>query len=203
MDYIYILLNVSFVLMLLYIIGKSIISILKLDSKIPIGILGFLVWLACLSVLTQILKVENISSDSLYFSYIVTTVFLILISIKYINFKINIVDIAYIFVYITIMVYLSIRYTLGEQLGDNVYLFTLVTKNIDTTLLNNFYYGTGLISDSAIISTAKENLTFYHFNSFILYYFYKIKEMFNSDYIPAYLLNMWLIIFYSISSHQH
>lgn len=184
------------------IIGDFFINTFHFNTAFPKVLFGFLAWIACLFVLSKFLKIENISSYNMYSKFILTTVLLILISIKYINFKLYIVDIVYIFVFITIMVYLSIRYTLGEQLGDNVYLFTLVTKNIDTLLLNNFNYGTGLVSDSVIISTSKENLTFYHFYSFILYYFYKIKEIFNSDYVPAYLLNMWVnnLLFYFFSS---
>lgn len=57
----------------------------------------------------------------------------------------------------------SIRYTLGEQMGDNVYVFIQVMKNINTNILNNFDFNNGLSYDYVFINPTKSFISFYHF----------------------------------------
>lgn len=202
MGYLSIIFLVLIIVLVSNIIGNFIIKIFKLSNLISTELLGFLIWLSVLFIISQFLNLVNISSEQLFLVFIIVSIFLIIISIRFLRFNYSLWDFSIIMVYTLFLIFLSTRYTLGEQLGDNVFLFNLVSKNINTSLLNNFDFSTGLVLENAAVSNAKDALTFFHFNSFILHYFYKIKEIFSSEYIPAYVLNMWVnnILFYFFSS---
>lgn len=202
MEFLSIIFLVLIVVLVSNIIGNFILKIFKLSNLIPTELLGFLIWLSVLFIVSQFLNLGNISSDRLFLIFLIVTIILIIISIRFIRFNYKLQDIGIILVYTFILLFMSTRYTLGEQLGDNVFLLTLVSKNINTPLLNNFDLVSGYVFDSVAGITAKDALTFFHFNSFILHYFYKLKDIFSSEYIPAYVLNMWVnnILFYFFSS---
>lgn len=202
MEYISIISLFLIIILISNIIGNLVTKFFKLSNLIPTELLGFLIWLSILFIASQFINLGNISSSKLFLVFLIITIVLIISGIRFIKFNYSLIDLGIIVAYTIILIFLSTRYTLGEQLGDSSLLFTLVTKNIDTTLLNNFDFGTGYVYENVFVDTGKDALTFFHFNSFILHYFYKIKEMFNSNYIPAYVLNMWVnnILFYFFSS---
>lgn len=184
------------------IIGNYVLKKFNLNDLIPSEILGFLTWLSILFIISQFLDLDSISSYWLFQIFLIVTTILVLVCFRSFHFSYNLKEVGIIVTYTLLLVILSTRYTLGEQLGDNVFLFTLVSKNINTPLLNNFDLVSGYVFEGVAGSAAKDALTFFHFNSFVLHYFYKIKEMFSSEYIPAYLLYMWVnnILFYFFSS---
>lgn len=202
MIYISIILLFIIIVLVTNSLGNLTIKIFNLSNLIPTELLGFLMWLFSLILISQFLNLGNISSDKIFRFFLITTIILILLSIKYIKFNYNLKDMLLIFIYSMFLISISARYTLGEQLGDSSFLFTLVSKNVSTFLLNNFEPMSGLDYGIVAGSAAKDALTFFHFNSFILHYLYKIKNIFNSEYIPAYVLNMWVnnLLFYFFSS---
>lgn len=202
MEYISIISIFLVILLISNIIGNFVIKYLKLSNLLPVELLGFLFWLSILFITSLFINMKNISSSKLFLIFLIISIILILLSIRYIKFNYSLFDICIIITYTIILIFLSSRYTLGEQMGDNIFLFTFVTKNINTPLLNNFEYGSGFVFGNLSITTDKDAQIFYYFMSFILHYFYKIKDVFNSNYIPAYVLNMWVsnILFYIFSS---
>lgn len=202
MEYISIISLFLIIVLISNIIGNLVIKCFKLSNLIPTELLGFLIWLSVLFITSQFINMGNISSSQLFLIFLVITFLLFIFGLRFIKFNYSLIELGIIFAYTMILIFLSARYTMGEQLGDNVFLFTFVTKNIDASLLNNFEYGSGYFFGDISISTDKDAQIFYYFTSFILHYFYKIKNLFNSDYIPAYVLNMWVnnILFYFLSS---
>jgi len=202
MEYFSILFLFILIVFISNIIGNFISKQFRLSNLLPLELFGFLVWLSTLFLISQFINLGDISSAKLFNIFLIASLILIILSIKSIYFNYSKFEMFLVFTYIFILICLSLKYTLGEQMGDNIFLFNLVSKNIDTNLLNNFNYSNGLVSENVIVSTAKENLTFFHFNSFILHFFYIIKNFFNTDYIPAYVLNMWVnnLLFYFFSS---
>lgn len=202
MVYVSSILLFAIILIISNIIGNFITKYLNLSRILPLELIGFLILISVLFIVSQFLNLGNISSNQLFLIFLIVTIILIIISIRFIRFNYSLQDIGIISAYTLFLIFMSARYTLGEQLGDNVYLFSLVSKNINTSLLNNFDFSTGLVLENVAVSTAKDALTFFHFNSFILHYFYKLKDIFSSEYIPAYVLNMWVnnILFYFFSS---
>ena len=184
------------------IVGELTFRIFNLNNLIPKELLGFLIWLSILFVISNFINLDNISSEKLFQIFLLFTFVLIFIGFRFIRFNYELQEFGLILAYIMFLLFLSTRYTLGEQLGDSTFLFTLVTKNIDTSLLNNFDYNSGYVLDVAAGNTAKDTLTFFHFNAFILHYFYKTNVIFTSEYIPAYVLNMWVnnLLYYFFSS---
>lgn len=198
----YIFILFLIVVLISSIFGNSLKSFLCLNEFIPSSLLGFLIWISSFFIISQFIDMANISSNEIFKYFLITTLVIIALSTRGLRYKYNSFDLILTVFYVTIMVFLSTRLTLGEQLGDNIYLFNLVTKNIDTNIINNFDFGTGLVYSQSAIHTAKESLTFYHFNSFILHYFYKVKELFSDQYVPVYVINMWLnnVLFFYFSA---
>ena len=184
------------------VLGNFFVSLLKIRTSLSAELLGFFSWLGLLFIISRFFDLSTTSSSELFIWFLLATVVLFVFGVRTIKFTYNRFEWLFILIFVVVFVLLSMRYTLGEQMGDNVFLFNLVTKNIDTPLLNNFNYGTGLIHEEPVINTAKEYLTFYHLFSFILHYFYKLKSIVTEAYIPAYVLNMWVanLLFYYYSA---
>lgn len=189
---------VCLIIIISYAIGSFFAKMLKLDNSLPLTLLGYLLWLSILFISTQFVNINRISSDDLFYLFSIITILLFIASIRSIEFRVSYFEICIIVVYVIILVLLSTRYTLGEQLGDSTYLFTLVNKNINTPIMNNFDFGNGYVFDYSTVFVSRESLTFYHLNSFILSIFYKVKNVVIVDYVPSYVLNMWVnnILFY-------
>ena len=183
------------------IIGDFLVAKMKLETELGTTIIGFFVWLSALFIISQLVELSEISSTTLFGYFSVFTGLSIIIGLK--NFKLTYKrsELVFIILYILFFIFLSSRYTLGESLGDNVYLFNLVTKNINADIINNFDLNNGFTLVSAGVGSVKESLAFYHFFAFVLHYYYKIIDLFYKGLVPAYVLNMWLanLLFYTFS----
>ncbi len=115
---------------------------------------------------------------------------------------INWKKVLFMLVYVAFTVYLSSRYTLGEQMGDSIYLFNVVNKNIDIEVLNAFDLRTGLVDLSLTTSLTKSYISFYMIFASLYYYAEPIIAFFGIQYLPPYVLNMWVtnLIFYFFSA---
>lgn len=201
----YITLTITILTIIIYLVsfktGNLINKLTNLNIKKSKALLGFLTWLASLFITSQFLDLNYISSGQLFSNFLMITVILLIVSITTLSFDLNIKDTVIIFGFVSVFIYLSTLIRLGEQMGDNIFLFNLVTKNINADILNNFNYANGFIGLDNLISTQKESLTFYHFFSFILHYYYELASVFKYQHIPAYVLTMWIsnILFYTFS----
>lgn len=167
-----------------------------------IGFFGFSLIMGLLFVLSYPLTMLGVRSD-VYFNLILFVLFVItVIGLKKIKFKLKKSDLVVLIVLVLFYVLISIRYTLGEQMGDNVYVFIQVIKNINTSILNNFDLNNGLVFDYQLINPTKSFISFYHFFSFINYYIEKLSRLLHLSYIPAYVVTMWVsnILFYIFSA---
>ncbi len=180
--------------------GNLALKIMHLDDSFHPEPLGFAIWLSFLFIIDMIMIPYNPSSSQLFNTYLFLSLTLIIFGVKYFKITYSKKELVYLFLYVSIFVLISSRYTLGEELGDNTYLFNLVTRNVDATVLNNFDGWTGQIFDTAKISTYKESLSYYHFYSFVIHFLYKIPILAS---IPAYLFNYWissLLLYFSFAS---
>jgi len=167
-----------------------------------IGFFGFSLIMVLLFILSYPLTILGVGSD-VYFN-IVLFILLVtsIIGLRKLKFKPKKIDLLIMFALFLFYVLISVRYTLGEQMGDNVYVFMQVIKNINTTLLNNFDLNNGYVFDYQMINPTKSFISFYHFFSFINYYIEKLSSILHLSYIPAYVVTMWVsnILFYIFSA---
>ena len=181
--------------------GSLLSSSLDADHNL-IGFFGFSLIMVLLFILSYLLTILGVGSD-VYFN-IVLFILLVtaVIGLRKLKFKLKKIDLIIVFVLVVIYALISIRYTLGEQMGDNVYVFNQVIKNINTNLLNNFDMDIGYVFDYQKINPTKSFISFYHFFSFINYYIEKLSSVLHLSYIPAYVVTMWVtnILFYVFSA---
>ena len=96
----------------------------------------------------------------------------------------------------------SFRYTLGEQMGDSVYIFNIIDKNIITDTINALSTSSGMIGSDFEVNLIKSNIPYYFMFSSINYYLTSIVELFSFNYIPPYTITMWVsnLLFYFLSA---
>lgn len=167
-----------------------------------IGFFGFSLIMGLLFILSYPLTMLGVRSD-VYFNLVLFILLVItIIGLRKLKFKLKKSDLFIAFLLVLFYVLISIRYTLGEQMGDNVYVFIQVLKNINTSILNNFDLNNGLVFDYQLINPTKSFISFYHFFSFINYYIEKLSSLLHLSYIPAYVVTMWVsnILFYIFSA---
>ena len=103
--------------------------------------------------------------------------------------------------FILLIFALSIRYGLGEKLGDNYYLTNMVTMNVNTEYLNLSEYSTGLKMVEPGGPLSKIYLSWYHFFSMLIFMQQRVFEFLKLDFIPSYILFVYtgnfLFYFYS------
>lgn len=98
----------------------------------------------------------------------------------------------------------SFRYTLGEQMGDSVYIFNIIDKNIITDTINALSTSSGMIGSDFEVNLIKSNIPYYFMFSSINYYLTSIVELFSFNYIPPYTITMWVsnLLFYFLSADR-
>ena len=189
------------IILISHIIGNFINVYFKLDLKMFSSIIGYGVWISILFVFSQFAINDKTSSQELFVIFNLITLILIATGLFYIKLPKLSLDTLVIVAYILLMVIISTRYTMGEELGDNVFLINLVTKNIDADIVNNFNISTGIVYDSSAIGSSKEALTFYHFFAYIINLIESFNRRFNMTSLPYYLYYIWTasLTFYYLS----
>lgn len=201
MNYILILLLYIFICFVSQSFGRFIVRSLNINFDYFAIHIGFASWLATLFFVSQIVLRFNPSSQSLFLVFGILTVIILILSRHDLKIK-QITKIDFLSLGLMILfVLLSLRYTMGEQLGDNSFLISLVTKNINTPLINNFDIATGFEADVAIMTSQKDVLTFYHFYAFLLFGLSKVAQFFKITTLPMYVYYIWTasLFFYHLS----
>lgn len=96
----------------------------------------------------------------------------------------------------------SFRYTLGEQMGDSLYIFNIIDKNIISENINELNIHSGMVGSEFEIGLLKSNIPYYFMFSSINYYLTATVEYLGFSYIPPYTITMWVsnMLFYFMSS---
>lgn len=199
------ILLIVIVSMLLILITTSLGNIVSRKSNIYFfdAFFGFSILMMVFFIVTHIAVELNVDSSTYHKWIGVSFVFLSIISLFGIKkIKPHWPSLVFIAIYLLFAIYMSSRYTLGEQMGDNIYLFFVVNKNIDIPLLNAFDLNTGQASVAFDAGITKSYISFYTIFSSLYYYLLPIMNKIGIPYLPPYVLNMWVanLIFYYFSA---
>lgn len=178
-----------------------------IDNKVSFSFsdifVGFSLYMGVFFFITHY-AVNNQFSSVKYHEWIISTLWIItILSIfRFRLFRLNWIYLVMIFAYLYFAIKLSMRYTLGEQMGDSIYLFNIVNKNIDVPILNSFNNATGEISSEYSLSLNKSYVSFYFFFSTLYHQVSQWITNMRIEYLPPYVLNMWVsnILFYFFSA---
>lgn len=201
MSYLLILLFLFLIILTSNLIGGLVNVKLNLQLDNFKSVLGYGIWIATLYIFSILVINDNTSSRQLFISFSLITLIFIYLGRKFLIFKRAYIEYLVIFIYVAFMILFMLRSTMGEVLGDNVFLINLVTKNVNTAILNNFNIATGEVYYYPIISAQKDSLTYYHFFSYILFLINSITDNLSSKVIPNYLFFVWIssVFFYYLS----
>lgn len=193
---------VTVVVLLFSQIDGSILLSATVANNNLIGFFGFSIIVSLLFFISYPLSILGVESSVYYNIVLITLLIIGIIGIKTLKYDFKRSDISILFLLVLFYGLISIQYTLGEQMGDNVYIFIQVIKNINTNILNNFDLNNGYIFDYQMINPTKSFISFYHFFSFINYFINKLGSVLRLSYIPAYVITMWVsnILFYIFSA---
>lgn len=161
-------------------------------------IIGFMVLLGILFLFDYFLLISNIESRIIFSSFYF--IFFVFIFLGFNKFKLNKWVIFSYFIAFLILI-ISLRYGLGEKLGDNSYLTSMVTMNVNELHMNTTEFSNGFKYFKNVIGPYKAYLTWYHLYSSIIFAQQKIFSFFSFEFIPPYLLFIWVgnISFYIFS----
>lgn len=196
-----ILLVTVFILFISQIYGSLLSNSLGTNYDLN-GFFGFSLIMTFLFILSYPLTTLGIGSD-IYFNFaLIIFVITCIVGLTKLKQKLNKSHLIILIMLVVFYLLISLKYTLGEQMGDNVYVFIQVIKNINTSILNNFDYNNGFSYDYIFVNPTKSFISFYHLFSFINYYIVKLSALLHYNYIPAYVVTMWVsnLLYYIFSS---
>lgn len=184
-----------------YSIGKFFV----LKNNLSSFFMGFSLFIGLYSFLTRFMLEIGLQSQfflvcsSIFCSIIF--VISILIPVKYILFGSKKAFVIFILLVLFFIV-LSLRYTLGEEMGDVVYIFNVIQKPLVSDYLNTYNLNTGYISNDILYTGTKEGIGYYFFFSTLSFIVNSVSDVINIIYIPPYLITTWVanILFYIFSS---
>lgn len=182
------------------IVGRAIEK--KADFTFLDIFVGFSLFMSVFFVITHY-AVNNQFSSIQFHNLIIWSFWIItLVSvIRFRFFRFNWIYLIVVALYLYFSIKLSMRYTLGEQMGDNIYLFNIVNKNIDISILNRFNDATGELTLDVSLNSNKSYVSFYLFFSTLYYQVSQWITNMKTEYLPPYVLNMWVsnVLFYFFS----
>ena len=196
MNYVLILLISILIILISNLFGNKIARLFKLNKDYQYTALGFSAILAILFIVY--IPLVRLNASALITNYIfcymllLISIFALYNLIKKINYPV--IDLLIILAYVVIMVYLSTKFTIGEELGDTNFYFTIVQRNIDSTILGQFTGYNGGIYPQSVIGLQYAYQSFYQFWSAILWF---IDSIFGELIVNS-AIYMWCsnIIFY-------
>ena len=199
MNYIAILVISVSILFVANLLGNKLAKLLHLKSELQYTALGLAAILAVLFVVYVPFVYFQSSAQLTNMTFIII---LILISgyalydlFKHFDYDPKLL--LFTLVYVAFMVYLSSRITLGEQTGDSNFYFTIVQRNVDSSILGQFQGYNGGMYERMVVHLGYRYQAFYQFFSAILW---SLRSLFNDIFVD-HAIYMWVanIIFYFIS----
>ena len=164
--------------------------------------IGFAFMMTGYFIITHLSVSMAFSSNQYHLlNLLVTVAFLIIALVKFELPKFEWKMILFMLFYLIFAIFLSARYTLGEQMGDNIYLFFIVNKNINIAELNAFDLNTGEVGSVFDTGITKTYISFYMVFSSLYYAVEPLFKWIGIHYLPPYVLNMWVanLVFYFFS----
>lgn len=164
--------------------------------------IGLSFLMSIIFILTYPLVLMGVSSSILIITIGLTFFVSLIFSYRYIRFKFSVYEFVFITISISLLLLFSMRFTLGEQMSDSIYVFYQSIKNVDTSIINSFDLGNGYQYDYINLSPTKSYISFYYVFTFFIFIVTKISSLFSSVYIPGYLITVWLssLFFFYFSS---
>ncbi len=137
MNYILILVVTFLLILVSNLFGNKIAKKLNLNNKIQYTALGLATIFAILFFLFIILILLKLSAPIINFMFMMVLLIISVYSLYDIHkvFSYKPMDLLILVLYLVVMVYLSTKITIGEQMSDSNFYFTLVQRNIDSTVI--------------------------------------------------------------------
>lgn len=161
-------------------------------------VIGFMLWLGILFIVDYLFLRLNTESIVFFTSFYIFAILFFFLGVR--KIKVNKWD-SILFFLAFIIFLISLKYGLGEKLGDNSYLTSMVTMNVNGLHMNTTEFSSGFKVYQNAIGPYKAYLTWYHFYSAIIFAQQRIFEFLNINFIPSYLVYIWTgnILFYLLS----
>lgn len=174
------------IVFVLDIIGRAVLSLLKIDNISPFAI-GLITFLAYSYITTSLLSALHCSFYIVLVIYALFFIFFLVYIIfnrKKINFKIDLLDYAIMIVFDIIMLIYAYNTTLGDPHGfDSTFYLNLVTSNIKSPALNTTINAHG--NTYATIGSTYTYQTYYLVASVFTYIITPIINLFHQTYYPT------------------
>lgn len=178
-------------------VGRYVLSILKIDNFICCFGIGLIVFLAYSYVTTSLMTALNGSFYvicTIYSLFFIILIILIIKDRKKISFKIDLINTLVLIVFVFIMILYAYNTTLGELSGfDSTFYLNLVTSNIKSNHMNYSYFSNG--AQQAYISRQYTFQTYYYVASFFSYVFSNIINIFHRTYYQTVYVWVFQILF--------
>ena len=201
-----ILIYSSLVAIIMMLISNGLGNFLKprllVNSTIIPELLGLITWIGLLSILEYCMLLLNFSKDTIFTVFFGVSIIIFGISIKSVRWNYTRYESIFVIIFSIVLVIISLKYRLGEQMGDNTYLMNMVSMNNIRPYFNFSEFDNGFYYGFNNISVNKVYLTWYHFFSFLTFYVQKFAHSVSVNYIPSALIFVWTgnITFYLLSS---
>lgn len=171
MNYILILVVAFLLILVSNLFGNKIAKKLNLNNKMQYTALGLATILAIFFFLFIILIFLKLSAPTINFMFMMVLLIISVYSLYDIHkvFSYKPMDLLLLALYLVVMVYLSTKITIGEQMSDSNFYFTLVQRNIDSSVIGNFNGYNGGITQFTSIPTSYLYQAFYQLFSSILW----------------------------------
>lgn len=188
--------------MLLFISHNIGSMVFKNKNTLSTFAVGFSFIIATLFIFTDIMVRNRIPTP--LFHTIIACIFIVLATMSFqLKLpKITRTEALIILIVFMFMMLQSFRYTLGEQMGDSLFIFNIIDKNIISENINELNIHSGMVGSEFEIGLLKSNIPYYFMFSSINYYLTAIVKHMGFSYIPPYTITMWVsnLLFYFMSS---
>ncbi|MDY0277319.1 MAG: hypothetical protein RBQ97_04475 [Acholeplasma sp.] len=165
-------------------------------------LLGFMVWVGICSIFGFYLIEFDVSTSLFFITFLSINLVILLFTIRSFSWKYSKTESLFIIAFCFSLAFLSLKFRLGEEMGDNTYLMNMVSMNSIRSYINTSNFDNGFYDTSIVVGTSKEYLTWYHLFSYFTYYIKYIVQFLRMQYVPSALIYVWTgnLIFYSISA---